>query len=194
MHTRIILASGSPRRRELLGQIGLEPEIIVSDVEEHTVFSSPEKVVKDLSAQKALAVAAEIDDRNAIVIGADTVVTIDGKILGKPASHEEAAEMIRTLQGRAHEVFTGVTIVRGCQKGDVPTFRESFAECTTVHVFPMKEAEIRAYADSEEPMDKAGAYGIQGSFASYISGIEGDYNNVVGLPVGRLYQLIKRYL
>ncbi len=194
MNTRIILASGSPRRRELLAQIGLKPEIIVSDVEEQTVFSSPEKVVKDLSMQKAMAVAAGIDDNNAIVIAADTVVTIDGRILGKPADHEEAAEMIRTLQGRAHEVFTGVTIVRGCRKGDIPTFRESFAERTAVHVFPMSEDEIRGYADSEEPMDKAGAYGIQGAFAAYISGIEGDYNNVVGLPVGRLYQLIKRYL
>lgn len=187
---RWILASGSPRRRELLGQIGIAPEVKPSHVEEKVTSRVPEDVVVELSAQKAEDVAADAPE-GVVVLGADTVVAIDGMILGKPGSHEEAYEMIRRLQGNRHQVYTGVTLIykeaEGCRG-------VSFAEKTDVELFPMTEEEIRAYAESEEPMDKAGAYGIQGIFAKYVSGIHGDYNNVVGLPVGRVYQEWKRLM
>lgn len=180
----IILASNSPRRRELLRQIGVEPEIRPSRIEEKVTAQTPEEVVMELSLQKAEDVA-EGAQAGALILGADTVVAVDGRILGKPGSHEEAAEMIRLIQGRAHEVYTGVTLI--C-KEETGSRGRTFAEKTQVLVYPMTEEEIKAYADSDEPMDKAGAYGIQGRFAAYIEGIHGDYNNVVGLPVGRVYQ------
>ena len=180
----IILASNSPRRRELLRQIGVEPEIRPSKVEEWVTAQVPEKVVMELSLQKAEDVAAGAP-AGTLIVGADTVVAVDGRILGKPKSHEEAADMIRMIQGRAHQVYTGVTMIR---KEETGSRGRSFAEKTDVLVYPMTEEEIKAYADLDEPMDKAGAYGIQGRFAAYIEGIRGDYNNVVGLPVGRVYQ------
>jgi len=187
---RWILASGSPRRRELLGQIGIVPEVRPSHVEEKVTSRVPEEVVVELSAQKAEDVAAGAPE-GAMILGADTVVAVDGMILGKPASHEEAREMIKRLQGRHHQVYTGVTLIlkeaNGCRG-------VSFAEKTDVEVYPMTEEEIRAYGDLQEPMDKAGAYGIQGIFAKYVAGIRGDYNNVVGLPVGRVYQEWKRLM
>ena len=181
---RWILASGSPRRRELLEQIGVEFEVRISGVEERTSAVMPEDVVLELSGLKAEDVAREAPE-GSWILGADTVVAVDGRIMGKPGSHKEACEMIRSLQGRTHQVFTGVTLIckegRG-QKG------VSFVEKTDVTLYPMSEEEIREYGESEEPMDKAGAYGIQGRFARYVSRIDGDYSNVVGLPVGRVYQ------
>ena len=120
-----------------------------------------------------------------IVLGADTVVASDGKILGKPADTEGAVAMLTMLQGRGHEVYTGVTILYE-ENGERKTL--TFHEKTTVHFYPMTDAQIREYVATGDPMDKAGAYGIQGLCARYISGIAGDYNNVVGLPVGRVYQ------
>lgn len=206
---RIVLASASPRRRELLGQIGIVPEIIPSTIEERITTDQPEEVVKELSYQKACDVAcsiasdaAELPEMAAApiemaaasataVIGADTVVAAEGRILGKPKTHEEAVQMISLLAGKTHQVYTGVTLIFLGPDGR----REmTFAEKTDVHVYPMTEEEIYEYAHSGEPMDKAGAYGIQGKFASYIKGIDGDYNNVVGLPVGRVYQEMKRLL
>lgn len=183
----IVLASASPRRLELLGQIGIVPEIIPSTLEEKITTDRPEEVVKELSLQKAADVA-ERCQKGTIVIGADTVVAAKGQILGKPASHEEAERMIALLAGKTHQVYTGVTLIVCGQKDSA---RKTFAEKTEVHVYPMTAAEIHEYAFSEEPMDKAGAYGIQGKFASFIKGIDGDYNNVVGLPVGRVYQELK---
>ena len=181
---RWILASGSPRRRELLEQIGGGFEVRISGVEERTSAVMPEDVVLELSGLKAEDVAREAPE-GSWILGADTVVAVDGRIMGKPGSHKEACEMIRSLQGRTHQVFTGVTLIckegRG-QKG------VSFVEKTDVTLYPMSEEEIREYGESEEPMDKAGAYGIQGRFARYVSRIDGDYSNVVGLPVGRVYQ------
>lgn len=181
---RWILASGSPRRRELLEQIGVEFEVRISGVEERTSAVMPEDVVLELSGLKAEDVAREAPE-GSWILGADTVVAVDGRIMGKPGSHKEACEMIRSLQGRTHQVFTGVTLIckegRG-QKG------VSFVEKTDVTLYPMSEEEIREYGESEESMDKAGAYGIQGRFARYVSRIDGDYSNVVGLPVGRVYQ------
>ena len=186
----IVLASASPRRRELLGQIGIVPEIIPSTLEEKITTDRPEDVVKELSLQKAADVA-ERCAKGTIVIGADTVVAAEGRILGKPKSHEEAELMIALLAGKTHQVYTGVTMIVCGQEG---RGRKTFAEKTDVHVYPMTAEEIHEYAFSEEPMDKAGAYGIQGKFASYIKGIDGDYNNVVGLPVGRVYQEMKSLL
>lgn len=178
----MILASGSPRRRELLEQIGIEAVIRPSGIEEKAASSAPEEVVMELSAQKAEDVA-EGAPEGTLILGADTVVAVDGEILGKPKSHEEAAEMIRRIQGRSHQVYTGVTLI---DKEEGKSRGITFAEKTEVLVYPMTEEEIIAYAETEEPMDKAGAYGIQGAFAAYIQGIHGDYTNVVGLPVGRV--------
>ncbi len=190
MNIRVILASGSPRRRELLNRIGIEPEIRPSSIEERVTSPAPEDVVMELSAQKAEDVAAGAE-AGTLILGADTVVAVDGKILGKPKSHEDAERMIRLIQGRSHQVYTGVTLI---YKGENKDRGVTFAEKTEVAVYPMTGEEIEAYARSEEPMDKAGAYGIQGRFGAYIQGICGDYSNVVGLPVGRVWQEWKRLM
>lgn len=194
---KIILASGSPRRKELLSQIDLSFTVRVSEADEHTEETKPEKLVCILSERKALAVWDELTEeekKESILIGADTVVAVDDRILGKPADETEAFQMIKLLQGRSHQVYTGVTILR---QGDMQPLKEGTSTCsiqkkqfferTDVLVYPMSEEEITAYVKTGEPLDKAGAYGIQGSFAAYIQSINGDYSNVVGLPVGRLY-------
>lgn len=187
---RVVLASGSPRRRELLEQIGIEPEVRPSGIEERVTSSVPEEVVMELSSQKAEDVAGRVPE-GVLVLGADTVVSVDGEILGKPESHEDAAGMIRRIQGRSHQVYTGVTLI---YKEEGKSRGITFAEKTEVLVYPMTEEEIVGYAKTKEPMDKAGAYGIQGAFAAYIEGIHGDYTNVVGLPVGRVCQEWKRLM
>ena len=186
----LILASGSPRRKELLEQIGIMPVISPSRIEEVVTSSVPEQVVLELSSQKAEDVMSRCPV-GSVVLGADTVVAIDGMILGKPKSHGEACEMIRRIQGRSHQVHTGVAIL---VKEETGLRQKHFTVKTDVMVFPMTEEEIREYGESEEPMDKAGAYAIQGRFAAYIQGISGDYSNVVGLPVGRVYQELKALL
>ena len=186
----LILASGSPRRKELLEQIGIMPVISPSRIEEVVTSSAPEQVVLELSSQKAEDVMSRCPV-GSVVLGADTVVAIDGMILGKPKSHGEACEMIRRIQGRSHQVHTGVAILL---KEETGLRQKHFTVKTDVMVFPMTEEEIREYGESEEPMDKAGAYAIQGRFAAYIQGISGDYSNVVGLPVGRVYQELKALL
>lgn len=187
---RIILASASPRRRELLAQIGLTFEVIPSSADEVITKELPGEVVEELSLQKAGDVAKDIAD--GIVIGSDTIVWQNGRIMGKPREREEAYEMLRGLQGNTHSVFTGVTvIVRADGKNKV---RHTFFEETKVRVYPMTEAETEQYIDTGEPMDKAGAYGIQGRFAAWVQGIEGDYNSVVGLPVASLWQVLKNYV
>lgn len=190
---RLILASGSPRRKELMEQIGLKPEIHPSTLEENPKSTVPYEVVTELSSQKAHDVMTKVceEARKAgreflgIVIGSDTVVSVDDEILGKPADREDAIRMIGKIQGRSHLVYTGVTILTENNEA-------SFSVETTVNVYPMSDSEIEAYVDCGESMDKAGAYGIQGSFAAYIHGINGSYTNVMGLPVGRLYQELKR--
>ena len=185
---RMILASGSPRRKELLQMLEVPFEVLVSDTKEVITKNEPAEVTKELSYQKAMAVAGQVEE--GIIIGADTVVSIDGKILGKPADKEEAREMIYKLQGKSHMVYTGVTVIA---KSDDMVSASSFAEGTKVNVAPMTENEIEAYISTEEPYDKAGAYGIQGLFGKFIEGIEGDYFNVVGLPVHRLYEELKKF-
>lgn len=187
---KIILASGSPRRRELLEQIGIPFEVMTSNADEITAAEEPEEIVKELSGMKAQAVFDECIKKggeylNAVVIGADTIVYHDGRVLGKPKTRKEAKKIIRSLSGKEHCVYTGVTIL-GCGQ---PV---SFAEKTVVFVYAMSEEEIETYVSTGEPMDKAGAYGIQGRFAAYVSSINGDYNNVVGLPVSRVYRELRK--
>lgn len=183
---RIVLASGSPRRSELLAQVGMKFDIVVSNIEEVITETLPNEVVCELSAQKAQAVYDSIEDKeNLLVIGADTVVSADNIILGKPKDDDDAFNMIKMLQGSEHSVFTGVTLIID---GECHTF----AEETKVRVYPMTDEEIRSYVKSKEPADKAGAYGIQGLFAAYVKGIDGDYNNVVGLPVGGICSYLRR--
>lgn len=190
---KVILASGSPRRRELLEQINIPFEVMVSAAEEIITKTEPGEIVEELSLCKAKAVAEKLmeekkenTEKPRLVIGADTIVVQDGKVLGKPHSEEEAFQMLKSISGQTHQVYTGVTFIEG-------THMYSFHEKTEVHVYPMTEAEIRTYIASGDCMDKAGAYGIQGSFAAYIRGISGDYYTVMGLPVGRLYQELKAW-
>lgn len=192
---RIVLASKSPRRKELLKQIGLEYECIVSNKEEKVTSDIPKDVVLELSNQKAEDVyqiikeAAFNDD--VVIIGADTVVALKSDIMGKPKDNDDAVKMLKKLNGNVHSVWTGVTII--CKKG-MEVDRKSFAEETRVFMNEMSEEEIEAYVKSGEPSDKAGAYAIQGIGAKFIQKIEGDYNNVVGLPVSKLYQVMKEML
>ena len=183
---KLILASASPRRRELLSLTGLPFTVMAGNGEEIISTEDPARAVSELSRQKAEAVLLRAEDGDT-VIGADTAVALDGRILGKPADKADAFRMLRMLQGRDHAVYTGVTIL----KKNSRTAPVTFAERTAVHVLPMSDEEIRAYIATGEPMDKAGAYGIQGRFAVYVAGIEGDYQNVVGLPVSRLYGYLK---
>ena len=194
--SKVVLASKSPRRKELLKQIGIEYECIVSDAEEVISETEPDKVVCRLSEEKAMAVAEnynfnDIND-NVIFIGADTVVARDGIILGKPVDEEDAVKMLLNLQGKEHQVYTGVCLLVYNRNKLIDKI--SFAECTRVFMYDTSEEDIRTYVESGEPMDKAGAYGIQGLGAILVEKIEGDYNNVVGLPVGRIYKEIRKYL
>lgn len=199
--SQIILASQSPRRKELLEQIGLEFEICPAKGEEIITKSIPQEVVMELSAQKAeevagmvFAYAKEHQDittpSDILVIGADTVVAYDGQILGKPKDEEDAKRMLTMLAGNTHSVFTGVTLV--LIDADGRAGKLAFYEKTDVKMHPMTEQEIERYIATGEPMDKAGSYGIQGKCAIYIEKIDGDYNNVVGLPITRIYQELKK--
>lgn len=192
MDKRIILASGSPRRRELLEQIGITFEIAVSNQEEKYVSTKPYDIVKELAYQKAKNVASEVKQKlnNTMIIGADTIVVQDNEILGKPKDKEDAYRMLSNLQGRVHQVFTGTAILSYDQEGKLTV--DTHAVETKVFVHAMNAEEIKDYIDTGEPMDKAGSYGIQGRFAAYIDKIEGDYYNVVGLPVSYIYQQIKK--
>lgn len=191
---RIILASASPRRKELLGQIGFNFEVVTSRVEEKATSSVPDRVVEELSRQKAEAVRDLLSTcpEEMLIIGADTVVSLDDCILGKPADSEEAMEMLERLQGRQHEVYTGVTVLYHRAEAADWTVK-CFHERTAVQFYPMTEQEILEYVQTGDPLDKAGAYGIQGFCARYIRAVEGNYDNVVGLPLGVLYQEIKEF-
>lgn len=209
---KIVLGSASPRRKELLEQIGLEFRIVVSDAEENIRETVPHRIVEELSCIKAQAVLDSLDtEEEVLVIGADTIVALGDEILGKPKDRDDALRMIEMLQGNVHEVYTGVTLLhRERAKDGGAVTRNTFHEMTKVSFYSMSPAEVEGYVDTPNPVkcdgvskwnpdsvpfeceDKAGAYGIQGGCARYISGIEGDYNNVVGLPVGRLYQEAKK--
>ena len=194
---QIVLGSASPRRRELLQQIGLPFTIITSDCEEVITSTVRAEVVQELSLIKAKDVFSKVgngayaamDREKVLVIGADTIVTLEGEILGKPYSKENAISMLNHLQGKIHQVYTSVSFIWE-QNGELQT--HTFYEATDVEVLPMTEEEIAYYVSLNTCMDKAGAYGIQNEFACFVKGIRGDYNNVVGLPVGRVYQELKQ--
>ncbi len=251
LQKKIILASASPRRKELLNQIGISFEICPSTCDEAVEFSTPEKMVQDLSRMKAEDVWEKVeaerkndcDRKQVLIIGADTIVVSGGEeeaeeecgveghdkkrhrslidlisqnsaridlkeencpgksktplkpdpeVLGKPKDEADALRMLTSLQGRKHRVFTGVTFIYLDENDQKRT--HSFYEKTDVFLYPMTQEEILSYIRSGDPMDKAGAYGIQGPFAAYVRGIIGDYNNVVGLPVGRVFQELKEVL
>jgi septum formation protein len=188
---RIILASGSPRRKEIFEQVGLTFEICISNKEEITTKKIPEEIVQELAAIKADDIAAQ-SEGNTIIIGADTVVVLEHQIMGKPSSKEDAKSMLRILQGRKHQVYTGVTVILKDVKENNHIYnkRITFYEVTNVWIKPMTEEQISQYTDTGEPLDKAGAYAVQGRFAVYIDKIEGDYNNIVGFPISKLYSVL----
>lgn len=183
---KYILASKSPRRKELLEQIDIIPEIIVSEADENINENDPVEMVKALSMIKAKAVYDSLDimDTEYVVIGADTIVCYEGKIMGKPHSKDEAYTMIKQIEGKVHSVYTGFTLLFGDGR-----IINDYSE-TKVYVYSMSDSQINDYISTDEPYDKAGAYGIQGLFGRYVERIDGDYNNVVGLPVSKIMQYI----
>ena len=189
---KIILASASPRRRELLANAGVMFQVCPGNSEEKITKEKPEDIVKELSLQKAMAVASRFDmEDGTVILGADTIVSFDGRILGKPENEDAAVNTLTLLQGKTHQVYTGVTIME--QQKDASWKTITFAESTDVSFYPVSEDEIRRYVATGEPMDKAGSYGIQGGFGVYVKEIRGDYTNVVGLPVGRLFYESKKH-
>ena len=179
---QLILASQSPRRKELLSLFGIPFTVRVADIDE-TMDPSlpPAEAVAQISRKKAQAVARQAED---VLIAADTIVVVGGRILGKPHTPQEAAEMLRLLSGRDHQVMTGVTVLRGEEEA-------VFTEVTDLHFKELTDREILRYVQTGEPMDKAGAYGIQGGAALFCEKMAGDYYNVMGLPVCRLGQVLK---
>ena len=187
----IVLASGSPRRKELLAKTGQKFSVVVSGGEEKAETSDAAETVEKLSLDKASAVAdlLQAEKEPQLIIGADTVVACDGEILGKPSDREDAFRMLWKLQGQTHQVYTGVTLLL---KKKHTWQAHTFSEKTDVQFYPVSREELLEYIKTGEPMDKAGSYGIQGKFGIYVKGICGDYNNVVGLPVGRLIYELKK--
>lgn len=186
MMEKIILASSSPRRKELLAQLGLPFEVITKNVDETlNDQGSLRDEIEALSFKKALAVFSEHKD--AIVIGADTLVTIDGLRLGKPKNEDEAKDMLKRLSGKTHDVITAVSIIS-------PKSSETFSTVSMVTFYPLSDQEISGYIKTGEPMDKAGAYAIQGIGARYIKGIVGDYYAIMGLPIAEVYHRIIKHL
>ena len=179
----VILASKSPRRTELLNQIGIDHIVIPSTVDEKVDYSlSFDEIAKSISRQKGLDVFK--NHPNDIVISADTIVCIDDKVLGKPKDRPDAFNTLRLLSGRSHLVVTGVCILKGSKQ-------INFAEATKVYFDNLTDEEINEYLDTNDPFDKAGSYGIQGIFARHITKIEGDFFNVMGLPVHRVYKALQ---
>ncbi len=186
MKHKLILASASPRRREILAKTGIPFEVVVSGCDENINEKAPDKLVTELARLKATDVAGSYPD--AVIIGADTVVAHKDSILGKPAGRDDAFNMIRSFAGDTHQVYTGVCVV-------IPDGRIiNYNVCTNVNVSEMTDEEINRYLDTDEYRDKAGAYAIQGLFAPYITSIEGDFYNVVGLPVSSLYSILKEFI
>lgn len=182
---QIVLASSSPRRQELLRQVGIPFEVDAPEVDEHVLEPlPPASLVEQLALRKARTVARRHPGR--IVLGADTIVVVDGEVLGKPADRADAAAMLERLSGRSHQVLTGVAVVRGDR--ELVEHEE-----TVVRFGPLTREQVEWYVATGEPMDKAGAYGIQGRAAALISAISGDYYNVVGLPLYRTVQMLSQF-
>lgn len=184
---KIILASASPRRRDILEQAGLRFEVIVSRASEEISGKGPEDTVKELSFRKAHSID-ELADGDCIILAADTVVACDGQILGKPEDEKDAFHMLHMLQGKTHQVYTGVTILQGTRGSRTA---ETFAVCTDVTMYEASDKEILHYIRSGEPADKAGAYAIQGKGFYFVKEIQGDYNNVVGLPTLAVRKIVR---
>ncbi len=186
MKYELYLASASPRRRELLDMLGFSYRLLLPNADENSTETDPARLVSELASRKAEA-AMELlsaDERkNALILGADTVVYANGEILGKPKDRADAARMLKMLAGTTHEVYSGVALVRA--DGTV-----SGSECTTVHFGAMSDAEIDAYVETGEPMDKAGSYAVQGICSLWIDGIEGCHFNVIGLPIRKMYKML----
>ncbi len=176
----MVLASGSPRRRQILEKFGIDHKVIVSSADEETDKEDPCELVKELSFRMASDVKEKAGE-NVLILAADTVVALDGKILGKPGDEKEAENMLKALSGRSHDVYSGVAVI--FPDGDII----NFAEKTAVHVRKLTDEQIADYIATGEPMDKAGAYGIQGLFGIYVEKTDGDYLNVVGLPASEIY-------
>lgn len=188
----IILASASPRRKELLEQAGLSFSVVPSTADELITENEPGQLSESLAFQKANDVYQRIKGdykgKDFVVIGADTIVYYDGEVLGKPEDEQEAFDMISMLSDRTHQVYTGVCVI---YRSDAGKQVELFHKCTDVTLYPITSYEIKDYIATKDPLDKAGAYGIQGTFAIHVREISGDYNNVVGLPIAKLYQTLK---
>ena len=182
---RIILASKSPRRKEILQKLGIDFEVIVPDVDENVGDLAPDKTVEAISEKKAKAVLKKLaDKKDTLIIAADTVVNIEGKILGKPKDENDAKEMLKTLSGNTHTVLTGFTL---CCNGRIFTSHEE----TRVKFKELSDSEIENYVNTGEPLDKAGSYGIQGKAIVFVEGIKGDFFNAVGFPIFRICEKIK---
>ena len=188
---KYILASASPRRKELLERTGIDFEIISSHKEEKIEGNDPSEIVKNLALMKAQDIFDQHEEDSLTVIGSDTIVVYRDEILGKPSDENEAADMLSMLSDRTHQVYTGVAILtreKGIENKNV------FFESTDVTFYPISKEDIESYIATGDPLDKAGSYGIQGDFCIHVKCIKGDYNNVVGLPVSRVYQELKKTL
>lgn len=189
---RIVLASKSPRRREILSMLGVPFDVITADTDEHSPITDPAALVEELALRKGRAVKALLQARgewndDTLIIASDTVVATGNDILGKPENTDDAARMLRLLAGSAHHVISGIALLQGERE-------ITDHDKTAVHFADMTEAEILWYAKSGEPLDKAGAYAVQGLASLFIKGLSGDYFNVVGLPVYRLNLLTKQFV
>lgn len=188
---RLVLASSSPRRKQLIGLLGLPYDIVVKPVDERVAPGiGPEEAVRELALRKARAAFKDISESNkdSTVIGADTVVVLDGHILGKPQDEHDAFHMLCALQGKTHQVYSGVACI------DAVTGKTAVDHCATaVTLKPLSERQIKRYIQTGEPKDKAGAYGIQGRGAVIVEKIDGDYFNVVGLPLSRLNDMLRAF-
>ncbi|MDO4301456.1 MAG: Maf family protein [Clostridia bacterium] len=189
----IILASGSPRRSDLMKQAGLEFRVSVCNTDEsYDENMTPAEIVMELSLRKADAVFdKEMPEKDTVVVAADTIVAMDDEILGKPKDRNDAVRMLNKLSGKKHQVYTGVTLYYYVNDR---VFIENFADCADVYFRELSQETIASYVDSWEPMDKAGAYGIQGLGAILVDKIDGDYYTIVGLPISKVYHSIKNNL
>lgn len=187
---KIILASASPRRKEIFEKAGIPFTISTSDKEEIITKQTPEEIVVDLASMKAEDVALKYEG-NVIIIGADTMVALDGVIMGKPKDEEDAIRMLNLLSGNKHKVYTGVSvIIKNAKESGKDRKKLNFLESTDVWVRNMTKQQIDDYITTGEPFDKAGAYAIQGRFSVHIEKISGDYNNIVGFPIAKLYSVL----
>lgn len=189
--TKLILASGSPRRSELLTLCGYDFRVIVPDINEilDTSLALPQ-AIENLAYQKAEYIFRQFPDH--IVIGADTIVTIDGLVLGKPKDSKHAYSMLKHLSGKTHQVITGVSILFP-DTPESPKQKKNFHHCSSVRFYPLSDTEIEEYIQTNEPLDKAGSYGVQGKASLFIEKIEGDFYSIMGLPVSMVHRALIGY-